>query len=501
MDDTALDRRSQDNRRSADRRQQPLSRIILSNERRKTQGDRRRLAAHESVRELNADRAELFLPASEFPAHNPTAPQTLEQLLQHARLELEFAHDHYQALYHHSPVGYISINREGFIVDVNASAARLLEGGRQQFIDTLFADLVQPHDLERWQRLLAALQEGKTSPVRQRLECGITRVTGSPFIAQLDCLRLTAPHKGVSLLLTITDISQVKQLEHCPFLNAQAFDLLEGIVVTNAQKIILQVNQAFTRLTGFSSEEAIGQTPQKLLHSGLQSEYFYQRMWHAIVHQGYWQGEISNRRKNGEIFAEWLTISAILDVSGQANYYVGSFVELDSHKHLLSTQDDTQTLATQLQQKNAELAQVKSELSNVNTALRELLQQQKTDYADVSKILEQKVNQEILPFLQQLKDDSHTSKELALLKILEANLQKIIAADDNNQAIKQLFKKLTLKEIQVASMIRLGLSSKQIAAALLTSTETINVHRKNIRKKLGLDNQEVNLSRYFSSFD
>ncbi len=145
----------------------------------------------------------------------------------------------------------------------------------------------------------------------------------------------------------MTDITGNKQLEKCPCIASLAFEIQEGMMVMDAQKVILRVNPAFTRLTGFGGDEVIGQIPPQL-SSGLQDEHFYQRLWQAIADEGYWQGEIRDRRKNGEVFPEWLTVSAILGLDGQIGHYVGSFVDMGAHKR---REHDYQA---QLQQKNAE---------------------------------------------------------------------------------------------------------------------------------------------------
>lgn len=93
---------------------------------------------------------------------------------------------------------------------------------------------------------------------------------------------------------------------------ASAFDVQEGITITDSQARILKVNKAFTRLTGFSEQEVLGKTPA-ILSSGRQDPLYYQKMWQVLKSTGQWQGEIWNRRKDGQIFAEWLTITAVYD--------------------------------------------------------------------------------------------------------------------------------------------------------------------------------------------
>ncbi|MDH4233666.1 MAG: diguanylate cyclase, partial [Gallionella sp.] len=105
----------------------------------------------------------------------------------------------------------------------------------------------------------------------------------------------------------------------------------EGILITDTQSRILRVNRAFTEITGYSEEEAIGQTPQ-MLRSDRHDAAFYQWMWASLIEYGYWQGEIWNRRKNGEAFPEWLTLVAIRDEKKTPLYYLGVFADLTEKK-------------------------------------------------------------------------------------------------------------------------------------------------------------------------
>ena len=107
----------------------------------------------------------------------------------------------------------------------------------------------------------------------------------------------------------------------------------EGITITDPLGNILEVNDMFTRITGYSREEAIGQNP-RMLRSGLQSEEFYANMWRCLFEEDRWSGEIWNQAKSGEIVAETLTIEAVRDGSGKVLQYVALFTDVtDLKKH------------------------------------------------------------------------------------------------------------------------------------------------------------------------
>ncbi|PPD33643.1 MAG: PAS domain S-box protein [Methylomonas sp.] len=125
-----------------------------------------------------------------------------------------------------------------------------------------------------------------------------------------------------------SDITARVQAESQLRLAARVFDRSsEGIVVTDPKKQILTVNEAFSNITGYNAEEVIGKVPT-FLSSGLQDNAFYDVMWSSIHSQGWWQGEILNRRKSGDIYPEWLTINAILDHNGKTANYVAIFSDI-----------------------------------------------------------------------------------------------------------------------------------------------------------------------------
>ncbi|MEI8363593.1 MAG: EAL domain-containing protein [Betaproteobacteria bacterium] len=108
---------------------------------------------------------------------------------------------------------------------------------------------------------------------------------------------------------------------------AKIFESQEGMVITDANKIILRVNPAFTLITGYTAEDAVGQTPS-ILNSGRHDTDFYHAMWECINSTGAWYGEIWNRRKNGEIYPERLAITAVKDDNGIPTNYVASMTDI-----------------------------------------------------------------------------------------------------------------------------------------------------------------------------
>ena len=124
------------------------------------------------------------------------------------------------------------------------------------------------------------------------------------------------------------DITDRKRAEEALRINASVFDnTQEAIVIADAQNVILDVNAAFTRITGYNREEALGKNP-KMLSSGRQDKVFYSEMWQTLNQHKSWRGEIWNRRKSGEVYAELLSISAICDNEGKVLRYVAVFSDI-----------------------------------------------------------------------------------------------------------------------------------------------------------------------------
>jgi len=139
------------------------------------------------------------------------------------------------------------------------------------------------------------------------------------------------------------DISNLRHAEDQLRVTSRIFDQAgEAIMIADPDSIIRSVNAAFCKITGYSAEEAIGQATT-LLKSGRQSAAFYQDMWQSLHSAGYWQGEIWNRRKSGEVYPQWLTINRVDDDQGKITHYIGVFSDITQLKE---SQQKIEFLAT-----------------------------------------------------------------------------------------------------------------------------------------------------------
>lgn len=230
-----------------------------------------------------------------------------------------------------APAALLVVDRQGRILQANASAERLfgyetgaLSGrGVEDLIPVRFRT-GHAASLERY-----AAQGSRHRAMGDGAYQGLRR-DGSEFPVEVGLGPLRMGDADL-VVVNVGDLSAHRRVEEELRIAAISFESHAGMVVTDANGVIVRVNQAFTRLTGYSEAEAIGHTPA-LLRSGRHSTEFYQAMWSELKQTGFWQGEMWNRRKNGKVYAEWLTISAVSAPDGRITHYVGAFSDITHNK-------------------------------------------------------------------------------------------------------------------------------------------------------------------------
>ncbi|MFZ4626496.1 MAG: putative bifunctional diguanylate cyclase/phosphodiesterase, partial [Rhodoferax sp.] len=163
-------------------------------------------------------------------------------------------------------------------------------------------------------------------------ELRMLRADGTPFWAQWTASSELDAQGKPELRLVVHDIRARKAAEASLLLSASVFKhAREGIMITAPDATIIDVNETFTHITGYARDEVLGQSP-RMLNSGRHGADFYTGMWQSLSAQGYWSGEIWNRRKSGEVFAEIQTISAVHDSQGTLQHYVALFSDITAIK-------------------------------------------------------------------------------------------------------------------------------------------------------------------------
>jgi diguanylate cyclase (GGDEF)-like protein/PAS domain S-box-containing protein len=230
-----------------------------------------------------------------------------------------------QLFIEHAPVAIAMFDREMRYV---AASHRWLENyalagkeirGRSHYDDT-------PEIPERWKE---AHCRGLNGEAMRAKEDRFVRADGTKRWSRWELVPWRAADGTIGGIVLFTeDITALKESEDRLQLAANVFThASEGILITDAEGAILDANNAFTRITGYTRAEVLGQNP-RMLKSGRQSREFYAEMWALLKEKGHWSGEVWNRAKGGQIFAEMLTISAVPDAMGRTKQYVAMFSDL-----------------------------------------------------------------------------------------------------------------------------------------------------------------------------
>lgn len=254
--------------------------------------------------------------------------------LRRVQLELEAARRCYFDLYDLAPVGYFTVSAKGIILQANLTAATLLGVAPSTLVKLPFSRLIVKEDEDTFYRHRKHLFKTGTS---QSFELRMKKHDDTPCWMNLEAtatnLRAgsTELPDSAEMLIVMSDITERKKAESALRIAATAFESQEGMFVTDTASVILRVNQGFTRITGYSAEDAVGQTP-RMFSSGRHDCAFYVQMWNHIKQHGTWGGEIWNRRKCGEVFPQWVTITAVKDDAGQTTHYVAAFTDITQRK-------------------------------------------------------------------------------------------------------------------------------------------------------------------------
>ncbi|EPN62874.1 sensory box/GGDEF domain/EAL domain-containing protein [Pseudomonas syringae pv. actinidiae ICMP 18807] len=247
-----------------------------------------------------------------------------------AQQQLQLSEEKFAKAFHAAPDGLaITRQQDGMLLEVNEGFCRITGYSERHCLENSTFDLGIWADLSERSRLIEQLkQHGVVHGFRTRLR----NVNGSIRVCELSSHPLLI--SGDACLLTISrDITESQLMQEKLHLAATVFEsTAEGVLITDTDQRISAVNRAFTEITGYSESEAIGQTP-RLLASGQHDSAFYASMWHQLTAEGHWQREISNRRKNGELYPSWLTVSAVRNKENLLTHFVAVFADISSLKH------------------------------------------------------------------------------------------------------------------------------------------------------------------------
>ena len=284
---------------------------------------------------LSPDKAQELL--FELRVHQIELEMQNEELRQ-AQRSLDAERERYFDLYDLAPVSYFTVSEKGLIVQANLTAATLLGISRSALLKQAFIQFLHQDDRGIFHDCVKRLEAGSDV---QACDLRLLRKAAPMPWVHLTASAATDSVQARTLRVVLTDISERKQAERYQRIAAIAFESQQGMFITDANQVILRVNSAFSSITGYSADEALGQTP-RLLKSGRHDALFYTAMWSSINASGAWHGEIWNRRKNGSIYPQRLDVSSVRDGVGRVTHYVGALTDLTEAK---ATEEEVKSLA------------------------------------------------------------------------------------------------------------------------------------------------------------
>jgi len=238
-----------------------------------------------------------------------------------------------QAIIESAQDALVQMNSRGEIIGWSHQAERIFSWSSDEVIGKQLHELIIPlrFQAKHLDGIKQFIATGKGPIINKMVEIVALHRNGHEFPIELT----VAPIKvddGYEFNGFIRDITERRKAEENSHLASRVFNVShEGITITDPHGTIIDVNPAFCKITGYSRDEIIGKDPSHL-SSGKQSPEFYAEMWRTLNQYGSWQGEVWNRKKNGAIYAELLSISALKDEGGKILHYVGMFSDITQSK-------------------------------------------------------------------------------------------------------------------------------------------------------------------------
>ena len=298
---------------------------------------------------------------------------------------------------------------------------------------------------------------------------------------------------------TFQDITKRKQLEDVLKENEERFrstfeQAAIGIAHVSTEGRFLRVNQHFCDMVGYKLEEMLAHNFQKITHQDdLDADLEYVRRLLSGEIQTY-SMEKRYFKKNGSSVWVNLTVSLVRKISGEPKYFISAVKDITKTK---DAETALQKAHDELKKKAVELEMKTKSLQELNTAMEVLLKKRKADKIEIEDSVLTNVKELIEPYFSKMRKTKLDDRQNAFLDIMESNLKEIANPFTRRMSMKHL--NLTPTETQIANMIKHGNTTKKIAGILNISPRTVDTHRKNIRKKIGLNQKRTNLRSYLLS--
>ncbi|MDP3744114.1 MAG: EAL domain-containing protein [Methylotenera sp.] len=282
---------------------------------------------------VRSDGSEFPVEVSTHKLDNERFFAILHDLTEHKKNEqmIKDSEARYKLLFTANPVPMwvYDINTLAFIA-VNNAAIVQYGYTNEEFIGMKISDVRPKDDLQHLQDNIKETA-GKTDLYNQAGIWQHRKKDGSLIWVDITCHTLTFEGRAAEIVLA-QDVTARVEAERQLHISAKVFESShEGLIITDANTLILSANRAYSEMTGYSLKELIGNTPT-LSKSKVQNKEFYKSMWASLNHDHHWQGEIWNQRKSGEVYPVWLSITAVIDEAVKVSNYIASFSDISQSK-------------------------------------------------------------------------------------------------------------------------------------------------------------------------
>ncbi len=390
---------------------------------------------------------------------------------------------------------FVAIDAEQNVMMINKKGCEILGYDEHEIVGkNWFDQFIKAEYVEEIKSVYNQIMSGNIEPVEYYENEIFIKNGEERIIAWHNSIIRDESGRIVGTLSSGDDITERKQAEEALSESEKRYRHLvnhmsDGLVVQDENEFITYANNRFCKILGYQEDEIIGMAAFDFLDENnrkiLKKQMSFRKKGITTSY------EIEVTRKDGSKISVFLSPQGVFDLEGQ---FKGSFTVFTDITVYKQAKEALEKANERLEEKVKERT---TELKERNIALKVLLEQRKNDKKQLEKIIMSNIKQLIKPNLVRLKKSSLTGRQKSELTILEANLNEIISPFESSLSSEYL--KLTPTEIQVANFIKHNVTSKEIANSMGLSRRTIDTHRHNIRKKIGIRGKGINLKTYLSS--
>lgn len=394
----------------------------------------------------------------------------------------------YRHFYENAPVGMYEIDfASGRCLTVNRFVLAYTGYTREEFLAMNPTDLIAEASRDLFEEHFGKIRCGEAAHASVELQIRCKKGPKRWVLFEIQDARMQGPQAASVVFYTMDEQKRaLKALAD----SEQRFRRLvetmkEGLIILDRDGRLIYVNQHLEEISGYSTEELIGHAIEEFLSpEGL---HFLQRRLSGQDDDLQRAFEIAWKRKNGELRYSIISPQILPGGDGDGG---GSFAIITDITAKKKAEDAVRRREKELRHKNDQLAEM-------NTALRMLAKLREQDKSEIENRVTANLQQLVEPLIEKLQNSGLNDRQKIYTQLLSANLKEITSSF--NQRVSPHLLVLTPAEIEVANMVKHGRTTKEIASLMMISARTVDMHRLNIRRKLGLHKRSTNLRSYLLS--